>query len=77
MGKSMPGAKSGIGGQIQQEGTLQAPPMSIDMEATDPDKMAEIEIIFKGSEPPEGLMRINDNLVKTIMSKQIEEKTDE
>jgi len=76
MGKSMPGAKSGIGGQIQQSGTLQAPPMSIDMEATDPDKMAEIEIVFKGSEPPEGLMRINDNLVKTIMSKQVEEKTD-
>ena len=51
--------------------------MSIDMEATNPDKMAEIEIIFKGTEPPEGLMRINDNLVKTIMAKQTEEKTDE
>ena len=77
LGKSMPGAKSGIGGQIQQSGTLQAPPMSIDMTETNTDRMAEIEIIFKGSEPPEGLMKINDNLVKVIMPKTIEEKTDE
>ena len=51
--------------------------MSIDMTETNTDKMAEIEIIFKGSEPPEGLMKINDNLVKVIMPKTIEEKTDE
>ena len=40
-------------------------------------KDAEVEITFKGSEPPEGLMKINDNLVKVIIPKISEEKTDE
>ena len=77
LGKSMHGATTGIGGQIQQAGTLQAPPMSVDMNETNPDRMAEVEITFKGSEPPEGLMKINDNLVKVIIPKISEEKTDE
>ena len=30
---------------------------------------AEIKVIFEGCEPPEGVMRINDQLVKTIGGK--------
>ena len=40
--------------------------ISIDMNNTNPDSMAEIKIIFEGGEAPEGVMRINDQLVKTI-----------
>ena len=40
--------------------------ISIDMNNKNPDSMAEIKIIFEGGEAPEGVMRINDQLVKTI-----------
>ena len=40
--------------------------VGIDMNSTNPDTMAEIKITFEGSDAPEGVMRINDQLVKTI-----------
>ena len=49
--------------------------ISIDMNNTNPDSMAEIKIIFEGGEAPEGVMRINDQLVKTIHGTKIDEAT--
>ena len=40
--------------------------ISIDMNNINPDTMAEIKVTFEGTEAPEGVMRINDQLVKTI-----------
>ena len=43
--------------------------VGIDMNNTNPDTMAEIKLTFTGEEAPEGVMRINDQLVKTINGK--------
>ena len=49
-----------------EDDPVKAGGISIDMNNTNPDSMAEIKIIFEGGEAPEGVMRINDQLVKTI-----------
>ena len=33
--------------------------------------MAEVEVKFEGTSPPEGVARINDQLIKTIIGGQI------
>ena len=43
--------------------------VGVDMNNVNPDTMANIKIKFEGTDPPEGLMRINDQLVKTISGK--------
>ena len=45
--------------------------LSIDMDSTDTSNMAEVEVKFEGTEPPEGVARINDQLIKTIIGGQI------
>ena len=45
---------------------IRAGGISIDMNNINPDTMAEIKVTFEGTNPPEGVMRINDQLVKTI-----------
>ena len=40
--------------------------VGIDMNSVNPDTMANIKIKFEGCDAPEGVMRINDQLVKTI-----------
>ena len=41
------------------------------MDSTDTSNMAEIEVKFEGTNPPEGVARINDQLIKTIIGGQI------
>ena len=48
---------------------IKAGGISIDMNNVNPDTMANIKIKFEGTDPPEGVMRINDQLVKTISGK--------
>ena len=48
---------------------IKAGGISIDMNNINPDTMAEIKVTFEGTEAPEGVMRINDQLVKTIGGK--------
>ena len=48
--------------------------VGIDMNNVNPDTMANIKIKFEGSDPPEGIMRINDQLVKTISGKNEDTK---
>ena len=50
--------------------------VSVDMNNVNPDTMANIKIKFEGSDPPEGLMRINDQLVKTISGKNEDTTTE-
>ena len=49
--------------------------VGVDMNSVNPDTMANIKIKFEGSDPPEGIMRINDQLVKTINGKDEDTKT--
>ena len=41
------------------------------MDSVDTDNMAEVEVKFEGTSPPEGIARINDHLIKTIIGGQI------
>ena len=54
---------------------IRAGGISVDMNNINPDTMAEIKVIFEGGDAPEGVMRINDQLVKTIGGKDEEPTT--
>ena len=45
--------------------------LSVDMDSVDTENMAEVEVKFEGTNPPEGIARINDHLIKTIIGGQI------
>ena len=49
--------------------------VGIDMNSVNPDTMANIKIKFEGCDAPEGVMRINDQLVKTISGKSEDKET--
>ena len=61
--------------QMGTDGTQTTGALSIDMDSTDTGNMAEIEVRFEGTEPPEGVARINDQLIKTIIGGQITDET--
>ena len=44
------------------------------MDSVDTENMAEVEVKFEGTQPPEGIMRINDQLIKTIIGGQISDE---
>ena len=49
--------------------------VGIDMNSVNPDTMANIKIKFEGCDAPEGVMRINDQLVKTISGTSEDKET--
>ena len=57
--------------QIGTDSTQTTGALSIDMDSTDTSNMAEVEVKFEGTSPPEGIARINDQLIKTIIGGQI------
>ena len=57
--------------QIGTDSTQTTGALSIDMDSVDTENMAEVEVKFEGTEPPEGVARINDQLIKTIIGGQI------
>ena len=57
--------------QIGTDSTQTTGALSIDMDSTDTENMAEVEVKFEGTTPPEGIARINDQLIKTIIGGQI------
>ena len=57
--------------QIGTDSTQTTGALSIDMDSVDTDNMAEVEVKFEGTDPPEGIARINDHLIKTIIGGQI------
>ena len=57
--------------QIGTDSTQTTGALSIDMDSVDTENMAEVEVKFEGTNPPEGIARINDHLIKTIIGGQI------
>ena len=57
--------------QMGTDGTQATGALSIDMDSVDTENMAEVEVKFEGTSPPEGIARINDQLIKTIIGGQI------
>ena len=60
--------------QIGTDSTQTTGALSIDMDSVDTENMAEVEVKFEGTQPPEGIMRINDQLIKTIIGGQISDE---
>ena len=57
--------------QMGTDSTQATGALSVDMDSIDTDNMAEVEVKFEGTSPPEGIARINDHLIKTIIGGQI------